>query len=331
MTSRPRRRGVALTAFVLVLGAAAPFARAEIVERIVAVVNERVILLSELRMRVREHLPQLARIQDPAARDRQLAMVQRQELEKLVDAILIEEEGKQRKLEVTVSEVDKAIDTVLEQNKLTKSELIATLGQEGYSFTAYRADLRRQILRLKTINLAVRSRINVSWDEVRAAYQKSVAEMGVGLKLDLSQIFLRVDRGVAGRGGSEAQLRRAERFHRDLKAGRATFADLARRVSEDGATRAQGGRLGLVGRGVLPPRVEAAAFTVKGKDVLVGPVTTDAGIYLVLVHDRKESEALPFESVKRQLRERLYNVQAAKRTAAWVASLRRRALIDIRL
>lgn len=331
MKSSPLRRGVTVTAFLLSLGAVAPLARAEIVERIVAVVNERVVLLSELRMRVREHLPQLARIQDPKARDRQLAILQRQELEKLVDAILIEEEGKQRKLEVTVAEVDKAIDTVLEQNKLTRNELIATLGQEGYSFPAYRADLRRQILRLKTINLAVRSRINVSWDEVRAAYQKSVAEMGVGLKLDVSQIFLRLDRGSAGRGGAESQRRRAERFARDVKAGKVTFADLARRVSEDGATRAQGGRLGLVGLGVLPPRVEAAAFAAKGKEVLVGPVATDDGVYLVLVHERRESEAMPYESVKHQLRERLYNVQAAKRTAAWVASLRRRAIIDIRL
>ena len=110
-----------------------------------------------------------------------------------------------------------------------------------------------------------------------------------------------------------------------------TFADLARRVSDDGATSAQGGRLGLVGRGVLPPRVEAAVFAVKTKDALVGPVVTDEGVYLLLVHERKESEALPFENVKRQLRERLYNVQAAKRTSAWVAALRKHAIIDIRL
>ena len=308
-----------------------PLARAEVVERIVAVVNERVILLSELRMRVREQLPQLARIQDPKVREQQLALLQRQELEKLVDAILIEEEGKERKLEVTVEEVDKAIATVLEQNKLTRKELIATLEQEGYSFTAYRADLRRQILRLKTINLAVRSRINVSLDEVRAAYQKSVTEMGVGLKLDISQIFLRVERDASGRAGLEAQRRKADRFFGDLRAGRATFAELARRVSQDGATREKGGRLGFVGRGVLPPRVEAAAFAAKGKDVLLGPIVTDEGVFIVLVHERKESEALPFEKVKEQLRERLYNVQAAKRTAAWVASLRRRAIIDIRL
>ena len=82
-----------LLAFVLTatLPSGAPPARAEVVERIVAVVNNRIILLSELRQRVREYLPQLSRIRDPKQRMQQYKRVQRAELEKLVDAILIEE------------------------------------------------------------------------------------------------------------------------------------------------------------------------------------------------------------------------------------------------
>jgi peptidyl-prolyl cis-trans isomerase SurA len=305
-------------------------ARAEIVERIVAVVNDRVILLSELNVRVREYLPQLARIRDPRQRRKQLKRVQRRELNRLVDAILIELEGKKRKLRVSVAEVEKAIQTVLRQNKLTKAELIATLAQEGYPFSAYRADLRRQILRLKTINLAVRSRINVSWDEVRAHYQKSVARMGVGLKLKLSQIYLRVDRS-GGKATLTRQRRRAKRYIQRLRAGKISFAALARQVSDDPESRAKGGRLGFVGRGSLPPPVESAVFATRGQNKIIGPVETDSGLYIVAIHARKESEALPFEKIKRRLKMKLYNLRAAKRTAAWVKSLRQRALIDIRL
>lgn len=312
------------------LGSAPP-ARAEVVERIVAVVNSRIILLSELQQRVREFLPQLARIRDPRQRQQQYKRLQRQELEKLVDAILIEEEGKKRKLRVTRAEVDKAIRTVLTQNKLTRAELVATLAQEGYSFSNYRSDLRKQILRLKTINLAVRSRINVSWDEVRAHYQKSVARMGVGLKLAVSQIFLRVDRSDTNRLGRDAQLRRARKFAARLRAKRITFAALARRVSDDAETRSKGGDLGFVGREYPAPLVENAVFAAKGQNVLVGPVVTDAGIYLVLLRERKESQALPYEKIKRRLRARLYSLRAAKRTGAWVKTLRQRALVDLRL
>ncbi len=323
--------GVGLGCLLAVwLGGAAP-ARAEIVERIVAVVNKRIILLSELQARVREYLPKLSQIRDPQARAQQYKRLQRAELKKLVDAILIEQEGKKRKLSVSRAEVEKAIGTVLRQNKLTRPELVATLAQQGYSFSAYRDDLRKQILRLKTINLAVRSRINVSWDEVRAHYQKSVARMGVGLKLKVSQIFLRVDRGRGGRYDQAAQLRRARRFIARLRAKQVSFAKLARQESDDPETREKGGALGYVERGALPPPVETAVFAVTGEDEIVGPVITDAGIYLIYVHDRKESEALPFEKIKRRLKARLYNVRAAKRTAAWVKSLRQQALIDIRL
>lgn len=306
-------------------------AQAEIVERIVAVVNDRIVLLSELNTRVREFLPKLAQIRDAKARQQQFRLLQRRELVKLVDAILIEEEGKKRKLRVSNSDVDKAIQTVLRQNKLTLKELIATLAQEGYPFASYREDLRKQILRLKTINLAVRSRISVSWTEVRAHYQKSVARMGVGLKLKLSQIFLRVDPSATGRTGRANQLRRARRLVGRLRAGKITVGALARQVSDDVETRSRGGDLGEVGRGTLPPQVETAVFAVKGAKKVVGPISTDSGLYILYVHARKESEALPFDKIKRRLKSRLYRLRAAKRTEAWVKSLRQKALIDARM
>jgi peptidyl-prolyl cis-trans isomerase SurA len=318
----------------MVVGAAVLYpitAQAEIVERIVAVVNERIVLLSELNTRVREYLPKLAQIRDPKVRRQQLRLLQRRELVKLVDAILIEGEGKKRKLKVSNADVDKAIQTVLRQNKLTLKELIATLAQEGYPFASYREDLRKQILRLKTINLAVRSRISVSWTEVRAHYQKSVARMGVGLKLKLSQIFLRVDRSATGRYSLANQRRRARRLAQQLRSGKVTIGALARRVSDDPETRSRGGSLGYVGQGSLPPQVETAVFAVKGAKKVVGPIHTDSGLYIVYIHARKESEALPFDKIKRRLKARLSRLRAAKRTAAWVKTLRQKALIDIRM
>ncbi len=306
-------------------------AKAEIVERIVAVVNHRIVLLSELNTRVREYLPKLAQIRDPKVRRQQFRLLQRRELVKLVDAILIEEEGKKRKLKVSSTDVDKAIKTVLRQNKLTLKELIATLAQEGYPFASYRQDLRKQILRLKTINLAVRSRISVSWTEVRAHYQKSVAKMGVGLKLKLSQVFLRVDRSATGRYSLANQTQLARKLVQQIRAKKVKVGALARRLSDDPETRAKGGALGFVGRGSLPPQVESAVFAVKGAGKVVGPISTDSGLYLLYIHQRKESEALPFDKIKRRLKSRLYRLRAAKRTAAWVKSLRQKALIDIRM
>jgi parvulin-like peptidyl-prolyl isomerase len=111
---------------------------------------------------------------------------------------------------------------------------------------------------------------------------------------------------------------------------RQDFATLARRISDDAETRATGGSLGWMQRGKLPPVVEEAVFAVTGVNQVVGPIVTENGLYLVLVHERKESEALPFDQVKDQLKSKLFNLRAGKRTEAWVKSLRQRALIDLR-
>jgi len=62
----------------------------------------------------------------------------------------------------------------------------------------------------------------------------------------------------------------------------------------------------------------------------ISKVVTEAGIHLVYLHERKEPEALPFDQVKDQLKARLQNARAARRSEAWVKSLRQRALIDLR-
>jgi peptidyl-prolyl cis-trans isomerase SurA len=332
LTSNPPSTSPSLLAAVgavILLGSSTP-ARAEIVERIVAVVNDQIVLLSDLQQRVREYGPQLDRIQDPTMRQQQLELLRRRELERLVDNVLIEEEGIKLKLEVSSAELDQAVESVLKQNNVTRAEMIATLEQEGYAFSQYRVDLRRQILRLKTINMAVRSRVSVSADEIRAHYQASVTKLGVGLQLRLSQIFLRVDRSGSGGDDSERRLAEARRYTADLGAGRLDFATLARRVSDDADTKATGGALGWMSRGKLPPLVEEAVFAVSGTHRVVGPVVTENGLYLMYVHERKESEALPFDQVKDQLKAKLFNLRAAKRTEAWVKSLRQRALIDVR-
>jgi parvulin-like peptidyl-prolyl isomerase len=232
------------------------------------------------------------------------------------------------KMEVSTAELDQAIESVLKQNNVTRDELIATLDQEGYSFSQYRADLRKQILRIKTINLAVRSRVSVSWDEVRASYQASVTKLGVGLQLRLSQIVLQVDRSDEESLGR--RLAEARGYVAGLRSGRLDFATLARRVSDDADSKAAGGALGFVSKGKLPPAVEEAVFGVTGVGQLVGPVVTETAVHLVYLHERKEPEALPFDQVKDQLRAKLQNQRAARRTEAWVKSLRQRALIDLR-
>jgi peptidyl-prolyl cis-trans isomerase C len=86
----------------------------------------------------------------------------------------------------------------------------------------------------------------------------------------------------------------------DLKKG-GDFAALARERST-GPSASDGGKLGFFGRGQMVPAFEAAAFKLKKGAFTEIPVKTQFGWHVILVEDRKKSEAPSFEDVEKYLR-----------------------------
>ncbi len=300
-------------------------ARSEIVERIAAVVGKDVILLSEVNARVRPYLKQILGIKDPAARDRALRKVQHRELERLVDERLILQEAVRRKIQVSEGEVNRAIQSVLRQNKITYKELAEALKTQGQSMEQYRTILRRQILRLKVINFAVRARITVSEDEARAFYETQKRKLGVQQRVKVAVIRLPLSHAPA------AAMAKARKLMRRLAKHPEAFAAEARRLSNHPSA-SKGGLLGFIDKGVLPPVVERRIFAPGLKlPALLGPFRTDDGVYIVSVLGRKESEALPFAQVKNKVRQQLLMQRMQTRTGKWLQELRKKTYIDIRL
>lgn len=322
---RPFLRALLLPLFTLLCLTARP-GRGEIIERVVAVVGKDVILLSEVNTRVRPYLKQILSIKDPAGRERALRRVQRRELQRLIDERLILQEAVRRKIQVSEGEVNRAIQSVLRQNKITYKELVQALKSQGQSMEQYRTILRRQILRLKVINFAVRARITVSEDEARAFYEAQKRKLGVQKKVKVAVIRLPMSPGKAAQAMANAK-QLAARLAKHPEA----FAAEARRLSNHPSA-SKGGDLGFIDRGVLPPMVERRVFAKDLKlPALVGPVRTDEGIYIVRVLSRRESEALPFSQVKNKVRQQLLMQRMQTRTAKWLRELRKKTYIDIRL
>jgi peptidyl-prolyl cis-trans isomerase SurA len=123
---------------------AAP-AAAQPIDRVVAVVNQAMILDSELALR-------LANVPDPVhAR----AAV----LDDLVNEELVVQAGEQLHLRVAPAEVDAAIATIEAQNHLDDAGLRAALAAQHVTLDTYRTELRRQILRLRTIETVVAPKV----------------------------------------------------------------------------------------------------------------------------------------------------------------------------
>jgi peptidyl-prolyl cis-trans isomerase SurA len=195
------KRSLAKGLFATVaLALACSFARpanAVIVERIVAVVGDRPILLSDLRQRARPFINRIAaQAQNPAQQAAQESEMYRELLGRLIDDRLEEQAADKARLVITPDEVDNAIRNVAAQAKRTVPELIDEVRRQGISEQDYRDEIRRQLIEGKLVQLRVRGRVRVTEQDARAAYNRFVKEIGDQVLVDARLLPLRILPGI---------------------------------------------------------------------------------------------------------------------------------------
>jgi peptidyl-prolyl cis-trans isomerase SurA len=298
------------------------------IERVVAVVNDTVILESELTQRSRPMMAELDKVEDPRERQRQQRTQTRQVLGSLVDEELILQAATEAKLEVTEPEIQKALDEVKRQNKVTDAQLVEALRMQGYTIEEYRKDVRRQILRLRAINVLVRPRVAVTDDEVKEQYEKMIGKSSSVTEVHVRHILVKLpdrpseDQMNAGR-------RRAGELVARARAGE-DFVELSKANSDDPRTKAAGGDLGWLKRGELPTEWEEILFAM-GEGEVRGPVRGPQGLHVFQLVEAKKEALRSFNEVKEQLRNQIYSEEMEKQTKVWLEELHKRAHVEIKL
>jgi peptidyl-prolyl cis-trans isomerase D len=135
-------------------------------------------------------------------------------------------------------------------------------------------------------------------DELRARYEERIDEFVEPEQRRIRHILLTVP-ADADADAAEGVKRTAAEL-RDRILGGEPFADVAADASEDPASAANGGDLGLVARGIMDPAFEAAAFDL-APDVVSEPVRSRFGYHLIEVTEVVGGDAKPFDEVRDQL------------------------------
>ncbi|MCA9613911.1 MAG: SurA N-terminal domain-containing protein, partial [Myxococcales bacterium] len=130
-------------------------ARADVVERVVATVDDEAIFLSDLRKRAMPFLPRLMEVPE-LQRLAALRQLYDELLDQLINEELVERAAQRQQIRVSSADVDRAVMNVVRQNGLEESEFWEVVAQQGYSQAEYRSDLRRQLLRYRLLNERVR-------------------------------------------------------------------------------------------------------------------------------------------------------------------------------
>lgn len=321
-----RRSSARLFGSAVLLGALglASLAHATVVERIVATVGERAILLSDLRRRSEPFMMQVQQsVPAGAQRNAAISQVYKAVLQKIVDEELMEKAAAQAKVTITSTEIDEALKRVAAQNKMPLEQVLAEAERAGMSESKYREELRRQLLEAKLLNVRLQGRIRITEEDLRASYQKIEVEERGQLNVSLALIV------IHGATHSAADARKliddaATRLRSQ------DFASVARSLSEDSATRGSGGALAKAAPSQLPPEIARHSLT-----LAVGqssaPFKSGGDMVIIKVLERDASNLPDYESAKRELSERVYMDKMAQARRSWLDNLRRQHHVDVRL
>ncbi len=299
-----------------------------IVERVIAVVNDAIVLRSELEARMVPVIGEAQQIADPKERERRIAKLRTQVLDEMVSEELIVQAAADARIDVESSEVQAALDEIKSTNNLDDAALAQVLAAQGYTLSNYKQDLRRQLMRLRAVNQLVAPKVSVTDEDIKARYDEMQRRSQSVSAVKLSHILLKLSEGATEQQEREARDRAAKAMER-VKAGE-EFAKVATEVSDDVGTKDTGGELGYFQRGSVNPEWEPIVFAMQKGEVR-GPIPGPQGLHVFQVTEVQTSALKPFDQMKEQISRELRRRDMDKLTQTWIEELRKKAYIDIKL
>ena len=180
--------------------------------------------------------------------------------------------------------------------------------------SAESADIEYVVLNLD----AVKSSLTVNEADLKTYYEQNAQRLAAKEERKASHILIAVTKDAAADMREKAKAA-AQALLVKVRAKPDSFADLARKNSQDSASATQGGDLGYFSKGSMVKQFEDAVFALK-KGEISEVVDSDFGYHIIKLADIKETKQASFESVRDKL-ESEYKAQQAQRKFAEVAEV----------
>ena len=295
---------------------------AVLLDRIVATVNDEVITWSELVNVIKvEGKSFLDDVSDEEEKKR-LKELERPFLNNLIEKKLQVQEARKAGLGVSSPEIDDAIAEIRNKYDLSEETFLNSLKAEQMTMEDYRTRLATQIMVQKVVNFEVRTKIVISDKEIEEYYKTNKAKLVGKEQFRIRQIFL----AVPDDGQKASVESKANDLYRRITEGE-DFTMLASEFSED-PSREFGGDLGYISRGSALQEVEDMAISLNIGD-FSKPFWSSAGLHIIKLEDRIEGGTL--QRNKENIKERLVQKAFESKYHEWMAGLREKAYIEIRL
>jgi len=305
---------IIVTACVLIGGPGVPGSSGAsiVVDRVVAVVNDEIITLSDLQ---REDLKKSGAVTD----DHLL-------LEDLIDKKLQLSAAKKSGIDVTEPELAEALADIMKRNNLDRTKFDAELAKDGLTFDQYRSELREQITLSRVFNKYVRSGLSLDEAELRAYYERNQKVYAQPEEIRVRQILIKLPDNATPAQAAAARERARTAYERARRGE--DFISLVRELSESENATADGD-LGFMRRDYAQPEIEQATRPLKPGEI-AGPLQFASGYHIIRLEEVR-TPVKPFDKVKDEIQSTLYQQKLENTYRTWLQTLRGDSHIENRL
>lgn len=316
--------------FILAIMLAAGAQAAEKLDRIVAVVNDDVITMTELNRAFAPYARSIEKTYQGANKEDVLRQNKETLLQRLIDQMLIEQEMKRADAAVAAvkdEEVMNVISGMLARNNISMDDYVKKLAAEGTTLEMVKKEIKQQLMRMRLLRREVQSKILVTDEEIGLYYNEHRQDYEGKEAVRLKQILLPAP--ADGDKKTRESTREQTRQLRDRILKGEPFELIAAQYSRaPGAS--QGGDIGFVERGVMLPEVERVAFGLAAGQ-MSDVIESEVGFHLIAVVDRRGAGLKPIADVRNEIKAKIEDEKVAKKYDEWIESIRKKSFIEVRL
>jgi len=302
---------ILFTAVLILLIASSITNAREQVDRVVLVINEEIITLTEFMNEAEKN-----------GINMEEAGMEYKFLEQIIDKTIVEQEAKQAGITVSDEELDFTLKEMKSRFKLDETEMEKALKKQNMTEESFRQQWRFQLLTQKLMEAKVKGNVAVTDQEIKEYYQQTYGDYEEGVS------EIRIAHILILNNGPDA-LRKATKIADEAKAGE-DFPKLAKEYSQDTMSAQNGGDLGYFKKGDL---VESLEFAVKDVQIneIVGPVESPGGYHIIKVLDKKDSKIGIPQSYSNEIRNTIYSQKAEEMLKNYLKNIKETAYIERKL
>ena len=270
--------------FLLLLPTAQLIAKPAVIplDKIIAIVDDNIITQVELDERIKLISQQ---IKQRGSRLPSQDSLRKQVLERLILEKLQLDLANRTGIRVNDEMLNRVVMNIAQENRLSMEQFRKVLLKDGYEFSDFRENIRREITISRLRKIRVANKVNVSDQEINNYINQSLAGKSTGDEYRLSHILIATPEAATPEQIEEAK-EKAQKIFENLQKG-ADFTQTAIAVSNDELA-LKGGDLGWRKTAQLPTIFNAVVSKMR-KNEIKGPLHSASGFHIIKLQDKRSN------------------------------------------